>query len=116
MLDDARLVTITAGGIARRASPRRRPAVEGSTPTGRGSCRSRRSRTRPTEGAGRPDDRPVRRHVESAVETLPSFLAERSMLLVLDNFEHVLDAAAAVAELVRASPDRGRRHEPGPLR
>jgi class 3 adenylate cyclase len=42
--------------------------------------------------------------VRSAVETLPAFLAERSMLLVLDNFEHVLDAAAAVAELVRVSP------------
>ena len=50
LLDDARLVTITgAGGSARRASPRRRPAPSRpSTPTGRGSCRSRRSRTRPT--------------------------------------------------------------------
>ena len=27
------------------------------------------------------------------------------MLLVLDNFEHVMDAAPVVASLVRASPD-----------
>jgi predicted ATPase/class 3 adenylate cyclase len=40
----------------------------------------------------------------SATETLPRFAAERSMLLVLDNFEHVMDAAPAASELVRASP------------
>jgi len=39
-----------------------------------------------------------------AVGALPAFLAGRSMLLVLDNFEHLLDAAGVVAELVRASP------------
>ena len=39
-----------------------------------------------------------------AAEALPSFLADRSMLLVLDNFEHLLDAAGEVAALVRMSP------------
>ena len=39
-----------------------------------------------------------------AVDALPGFLAERSMLLVLDNFEHVLDASGIVASLLRSSP------------
>ena len=39
-----------------------------------------------------------------AVEALPGFMAARSMVLVLDNFEHVLDAAGLIATLVRASP------------
>jgi predicted ATPase/class 3 adenylate cyclase len=41
----------------------------------------------------------------SAADTLPRFVADRSMLLVLDNFEHVIDAATFVADLVRWSPD-----------
>jgi predicted ATPase/class 3 adenylate cyclase len=40
----------------------------------------------------------------SAIEALPDFVAERSMLFVLDNFEHVLDAAGVAADLVRWSP------------
>jgi predicted ATPase/class 3 adenylate cyclase len=39
-----------------------------------------------------------------AAEALPAFLADRSLLLLLDNFEHVLDAAGEVAALVRVSP------------
>jgi len=39
-----------------------------------------------------------------AAEALPSFLAARSLLLLLDNFEHVLDAAGEVVSLVRVSP------------
>ena len=39
-----------------------------------------------------------------AAEALPTFLADRSLLLVLDNFEHLLDAAGEVAALVRMSP------------
>jgi predicted ATPase/class 3 adenylate cyclase len=39
-----------------------------------------------------------------AAETLPSYLAERSLLLVIDNFEHVMAAAGEVAALVRSSP------------
>lgn len=40
----------------------------------------------------------------SAIETLPDFIAERSMLFVLDNFEHVVDAAGFVADLIARSP------------
>jgi predicted ATPase/class 3 adenylate cyclase len=40
----------------------------------------------------------------SAVETLTGFLADRSMLLILDNFEHVVSAAPAVSDLLRDSP------------
>jgi predicted ATPase/class 3 adenylate cyclase len=39
-----------------------------------------------------------------AVDTLPIFLADRAMLLVLDNFEHVIDAADVVGRLLQASP------------
>ena len=39
-----------------------------------------------------------------AAEALPGFMAARSMLLVLDNFEQVIDAAGLVASLLRASP------------
>jgi predicted ATPase/class 3 adenylate cyclase len=39
-----------------------------------------------------------------AVEALPGFVAGRSLLLVLDNFEHLLGAAAEVPSLLRASP------------
>jgi predicted ATPase/class 3 adenylate cyclase len=40
----------------------------------------------------------------SAADTLPRFVADRSMLFVLDNFEHVMDAAPVVSDLVRWSP------------
>ena len=39
-----------------------------------------------------------------AAEALPAFLAGRSLLLVLDNFEQVLGAAGEIAALLRASP------------
>jgi predicted ATPase/class 3 adenylate cyclase len=38
-------------------------------------------------------------------EGLEHFLADRRTLLVLDNFEHLLDAAAGVAGLLRAAPN-----------
>ena len=40
----------------------------------------------------------------AAADTLSAFLADRSVLLVLDNFEHLLDAAPVVGELLAASP------------
>jgi predicted ATPase/class 3 adenylate cyclase len=40
----------------------------------------------------------------SATDTLPDFIAGRAMLLVLDNYEHVMDAADVVADLVARSP------------
>ena len=39
-----------------------------------------------------------------AADALPSFLAERSLLLLLDNFEHLLGAVGEVASLIRLSP------------
>ena len=40
----------------------------------------------------------------SPAQALQAFLAERRLLLVLDNFEHVADAAADVAEVIRSAP------------
>jgi predicted ATPase/class 3 adenylate cyclase len=40
----------------------------------------------------------------SAVDALHPYLSDRSMLLVLDNFEHLLDAAGEVEAILRASP------------
>jgi len=39
-----------------------------------------------------------------AADALPAFIADRSLLLLLDNFEHLLDASGDVATLVRLSP------------
>ncbi len=41
----------------------------------------------------------------SAAAGLLPYLAERSMLLVLDNFEHVLDASGEVTAMLEASPE-----------
>jgi predicted ATPase/class 3 adenylate cyclase len=43
--------------------------------------------------------------VRSASDALTDYVSHRSMLLILDNFEHVMDAAPVVASLVRTSPD-----------
>jgi len=40
----------------------------------------------------------------SAADALLPYLGERAVLLVLDNFEHVLDASGDVAAILRASP------------
>ena len=37
-------------------------------------------------------------------EALTAFLREREMLFILDNFEHVLDAAAGIADLLAVAP------------
>ncbi len=62
----------------------------------RGSCR-RPLDDRPDlglhDGPGRP-----------AAEGLAPYLAERSVLLVLDNFEHVIDAAGEITELLAEPP------------
>ena len=95
-------------GRHRQDQPRGRDGTRGwpiGSPTGRGSCRWPRSRIRPTvrsviartiglfDGPGRP-----------AAEGLGPYLADRSVLLVLDNFERLLDAAGDVADLLEASP------------
>lgn len=41
----------------------------------------------------------------SAAAALDGYLRERAMLLVLDNFEHVLDAVSVVVAILRASPE-----------
>jgi predicted ATPase len=41
---------------------------------------------------------------EDAAETLSRHLAEKQLLLVVDNFEHVLPAATLVAELIASCP------------
>ena len=41
---------------------------------------------------------------EEPPATLRAFLAERRLLLVIDNFEHVLPAAAMIGELLSACP------------
>lgn len=41
----------------------------------------------------------------TAAQALPGYLGTRSMLLVLDNFEHLLEAAGVVATLLRTSPE-----------
>ena len=41
---------------------------------------------------------------KSLLERMTGYLADRQMLVVLDNFEHVLDAADHVAEVLRGCP------------
>ncbi|PYE51081.1 LuxR C-terminal-related transcriptional regulator [Deinococcus yavapaiensis] len=43
--------------------------------------------------------------VRPTLDVVGAFLRDRQMLLVLDNFEHVLDAAEDVSALLRAAPD-----------
>jgi predicted ATPase/class 3 adenylate cyclase len=45
------------------------------------------------------------RAAQPVAEAVPEWLASRRVLLVLDNFEQVLDGAPVVAELLRAAPD-----------
>jgi predicted ATPase/tetratricopeptide (TPR) repeat protein len=46
---------------------------------------------------------PTQKHVAS-IETLITAFANRHLLLILDNFEHVLEAAPLVSQLLNASP------------
>lgn len=41
----------------------------------------------------------------SASDALPEYLADRELVVLLDNYEHVLDAAPLVAGLLRDAPD-----------
>ncbi|MES0359591.1 MAG: LuxR C-terminal-related transcriptional regulator [Anaerolineales bacterium] len=44
-------------------------------------------------------------HGESLIETIKHALVDKRMLLLLDNFEQVIDAALIISELLSASPD-----------
>ncbi|MBZ0295301.1 MAG: tetratricopeptide repeat protein [Anaerolineae bacterium] len=46
----------------------------------------------------------VREGSQSLIETVKSFLREKHMLLILDNFEQLMAAASVVADLLAASP------------
>ncbi len=49
----------------------------------------------------------------SAADRLEGYLADRALLLVIDNFEQVIDAAPEVARVLAASPgSRAHRHQP----
>ena len=88
----------------------RRVAVPRTSPTGRGSCASRRSRIPSlvlnaiagTFGL-------VESPQTTPIERLQAFLAGRSILLVLDNFEHLMPAAAAYPRAARARRARRAR-------
>lgn len=47
----------------------------------------------------------VERSDQPLAQTLAAFLRVRQLLLVLDNYEHLLDAAPLAAELLHAAPD-----------
>src|SRR4029077_15923479 len=42
---------------------------------------------------------------EDPAATLSAYLSDKQMLLVLDNFEHIVGAAPALAELLTAAPE-----------
>ena len=80
--------TLAAGGRGGRRRLR---------PTGSGGCRSPRSRSRRSS-------RRVAAQALGSKDTLPATVGDKRLLLVLDNFEHLLDAAAGVAETARRLP------------
>ena len=52
----------------------------------------------------RPHPRPARGGGQSVQEALSAFLAGKRLLLVLDNYEHLLEAAPVVSDLLQAGP------------
>jgi hypothetical protein len=96
------------GGRRGREDSPRRPGLDR---TPRGDPRRRvlchpgpahRPRARPAHDRPRLDvkEQPGR----SPLETLAEYLREKELVLLLDNFEHLLPAAPLVAELLRAAP------------
>ena len=43
-------------------------------------------------------------HGDAASDQLKAYLADRRMLVVIDNFEHVMDAAGALGDVARVAP------------
>ena len=111
LLAGSRLVTLTGvGGSARpgwRCGPP--PGCGGRFRTGCGWCRLDRAAR---GGAGGPGHRgcpgPAGPGRRSPAASLAEYLAGRQLLLVLDNCEHLVDAAAKLADLLlRGGPGCG---------
>ena len=50
---------------------------------------------------------------QSVMETLEEYLSNKEILLVLDNFEHIVPAGPLVTDLITACPGtEGANHEP----
>ena len=99
-----RLVTLTGVGRRRQDPPRRpgRRRAGRRVPRRRLAGRAgpgRRSRRRARRGGDRPRASPARPD-RSVTESIAEALSGRRLLLVLDNCEHVLDAAADLVETI----------------
>ena len=108
-LEDARLVTLTGpGGIGKTSLAIEAARALAPRVPGRGLVRRTSPRIDDPEqvtGDDRARDRALRRPgAAGGIGAVLSFLADRSMILVLDNMEHLLAAADEVAAVVHASP------------
>ena len=105
--DDVRLVTLTGPGGHRQDPAGARGRAELATSSRTASLRraraDRRSRAGAPDdraGARAPGERPPRRWPRASSD----FIGEQRLLLVLDNFEQVVEAAPVVGELLAAAP------------
>ena len=107
--DDVRLVTLRGPGRHRQDTSRAR----GGRPAGRRASRRRRLRAARGDRAIRLTSGPRPSSARSAcatrarsppIEVVRAHLADRALLLVVDNFEHLLDAAEAGRRGARVRP------------
>ena len=110
-----RLLTLTGPGGDRQDPPEHRRSRRPSRNASRTACSSWPSSRSPTRPSSR---RPspgrigiIESGSRTAMEMLLDHVAERRLLLVLDNFEQVVAAAPTIGELLRAGPRPHRRHE-----
>ena len=107
LLATARLVTLTGAGGSGKTRLSQEVAAHLEQKLDHGACFISLAPIQPAgdvvpalvRALGVPDRSDV-----PALQTLQQFLARKSALLVLDNFEHVLDAAPVVADLLLAAP------------
>ena len=93
-----------AGRHGQDAARARGRAPSSSTSFADGVCLRRRSPPLARPGARRADDRAPALGAPRAGSSATHHLRDERLLLVLDNFEQVLDAAPALAELLAACP------------